>query len=97
MDADDWFDAEGEGGARGGEGQGDAADDPGESWFDGGPDKPSPDSALAALQTEAVKERLDAVGAQLLPGPGPAFGKWYLNDVERWARLVREGRVQPVD
>jgi len=54
-------------------------------------------AALAALQTEAVKERLDAVGAQLLPGPGPEFGKWYLNDVERWARLVREGRVKPVE
>jgi tripartite-type tricarboxylate transporter receptor subunit TctC len=54
-------------------------------------------AALAALQTEAVRERLDAVGAQPLPGPAPAFGKWYLNDVERWAKLAREGRVQPID
>ena len=52
---------------------------------------------LHALGTDAVKERLDAVGAQLLPGPGPAFGKWYLADVERWAKLVREGRIQPID
>jgi len=54
-------------------------------------------AVLHALTTEAVKERLDAVGAQLLPGPGAAFGKWYLADVERWARLVREGRIQPID
>lgn len=54
-------------------------------------------AVLHALGTDAVKERLDAVGAQLLPGPGPAFGKWYLADVERWAKLVREGRIQPID
>ena len=54
-------------------------------------------AVLQALQTEAVKERLNAVGAQLLPGPGAAFAKWYLNDVERWAKLVREGRLQPID
>jgi tripartite-type tricarboxylate transporter receptor subunit TctC len=54
-------------------------------------------AVLQALQTDAVKERLDAVGAQILPGPGPAFGKWYLADVERWARLVREGRIQPIE
>ena len=54
-------------------------------------------AALAALQTDAVKERLDAVGAQLLPGPGPAFGKWYMQDVERWAKLVRDGRVKPLE
>ena len=54
-------------------------------------------AVLQALATDAVKERLDAVAAQSLPGPGPAFGKWYLADVERWARLVREGRIHPVD
>ena len=54
-------------------------------------------AVLQALQSDAVKERLDAVGAQSLPGPGAAFGKWYLADVERWARLVREGRIQPID
>jgi hypothetical protein len=54
-------------------------------------------AVLQALNTEAVKERLDAVGAQLLPGPGQAFGKWYLGDVERWAKLVRDGRIQPID
>jgi tripartite-type tricarboxylate transporter receptor subunit TctC len=54
-------------------------------------------AVLQALNTEAVKERLDAAAAQLLPGPGQAFGKWYLGDVERWAKLVREGRIQPID
>lgn len=53
-------------------------------------------ASLAAIKTEPVKERFEAVGAQPLPGPGKDFGKWYLQDVERWAKLVREGRVQPV-
>jgi tripartite-type tricarboxylate transporter receptor subunit TctC len=54
-------------------------------------------AALKALQTDAVKERLEAVGAQPLPGPGREFGKWYLQDVEKWAKLEREGRVQRVE
>jgi tripartite-type tricarboxylate transporter receptor subunit TctC len=54
-------------------------------------------AALKALQTDAVKERLEAVGAQPLPGPGKEFGKWYLQDVEKWAKLEREGRVQRVE
>jgi len=54
-------------------------------------------AALKALQTDAVKERLEAVGAQSLPGPGKDFGRWYLQDVEKWAKLEREGRVQRVE
>ncbi len=54
-------------------------------------------AVLQALQSEAVKARLDEVGAQLLPGPAAEFGKWYLTDVERWARLVREGRIKPIE
>jgi tripartite-type tricarboxylate transporter receptor subunit TctC len=54
-------------------------------------------AALASLATDAVRERLDAVGAQPLPGPAAAFGKWYLQDVERWGSLVRDGRVQPLE
>lgn len=52
---------------------------------------------LQALKSEPVKERLDAVGATLLPGPGVEFEKWYLADVQRWAKLVKEGRLQRSD
>jgi tripartite-type tricarboxylate transporter receptor subunit TctC len=52
---------------------------------------------LQALKSEPVKERLDAVGATLLPGPGVEFEKWYLADVQRWAKLVKEGRLQKSD
>ena len=52
---------------------------------------------LQALKSEPVKERLDAVGATLLPGPGVEFEKWYLTDVQRWAKLVKEGRLQKSD
>lgn len=55
------------------------------------------EAALKSLQTEAVKERFEAVGAQSLPGPGKDFGKWYLQDVEKWAKLEREGRIQRVE
>jgi tripartite-type tricarboxylate transporter receptor subunit TctC len=52
---------------------------------------------LQALKSEPVRERLDAVGATLLPGPGVEFEKWYLADVQRWAKLVKEGRLQRSD
>ncbi|HEY4374477.1 MAG TPA: tripartite tricarboxylate transporter substrate binding protein [Burkholderiales bacterium] len=53
-------------------------------------------ASLAAIKTDAVKERFEAVGAEALPGPAKDFGQWYLQDVERWAKLVREGRIQPI-
>ena len=54
-------------------------------------------AVLQALKSDAVKDRLDAVAASPLPGPGSEFEKWYLTDVQRWAKLVKEGRLQKVD
>jgi tripartite-type tricarboxylate transporter receptor subunit TctC len=54
-------------------------------------------AVLQALKSDAVKERLDAVAATPLPGPSAEFEKWYLNDVQRWAKLVKEGRLQKSD
>jgi tripartite-type tricarboxylate transporter receptor subunit TctC len=50
-----------------------------------------------ALQTEDLKRRMEQVAAEPIPVPGPEFGKYYLADVERWARLVREGRITPIE
>ena len=52
---------------------------------------------LQSLKSESVKERLEMVGATPLPGPGADFEKWYLADVSRWAKMVREGRLQQLD
>ena len=52
---------------------------------------------LQSLKSESVKERLEMVGATSLPGPGADFEKWYLADVARWARMVKEGRLQQLD
>jgi tripartite-type tricarboxylate transporter receptor subunit TctC len=50
-----------------------------------------------ALQAEELKRRLEQIAAEAIPVPGPEFGKYYLADVERWARLTREGRIAPVE
>jgi len=31
-----------------------------------------------------------------VPVPGSEFGKYFIDDVERWARLVKEGKVAPL-
>ena len=54
-------------------------------------------AVLHAINTDSVKERLESVGAVLIPGPGPAFGEWYKLDVERWSKMVRLGKLQPTD
>jgi tripartite-type tricarboxylate transporter receptor subunit TctC len=45
---------------------------------------------LSALKTPEVAMRLTSVLAEPIPGPGADFGKWYLNDVDRWARLAQD-------
>lgn len=52
---------------------------------------------LQSLKTDVVRERLDTIGATPLPGPAADFQKWYLGDVARWERLVKEGKLQQLD
>ena len=54
-------------------------------------------AVLQALKSPAVKERLIAVGATPLPGPGVEFDKWFQTDIARWAKLVKEGRLKQLD
>lgn len=51
-------------------------------------------AALAAVADGRVQERLQQAAAVPVPGPGPAFGRYFMADVERWAELVRTGRLQ---
>jgi len=52
---------------------------------------------LEAIKTNSVQERLQTIGATPLPGPGPEFEKWYESDVARWAKMVKEGKLQQLD
>lgn len=54
------------------------------------------EAVLAALEDARVQERLEQAAAQPVPGPGPDFGRYFAADVERWAELVRTGRLQKI-
>ena len=51
----------------------------------------------AALQTSDMQERLSQLAADPIPVPAREFGNYFLADVEHWAKLVREGRVPPLE
>jgi tripartite-type tricarboxylate transporter receptor subunit TctC len=53
-------------------------------------------ATLAALQSQAFKDRLAQSAATPVPATSTAFARYFNDDVERWARLVREGRLSPV-
>lgn len=49
---------------------------------------------LEALKTPVIQDRLNAAGAESLPGPGPDFEKWFVADVAVWEKMVKEGKLQ---
>lgn len=51
----------------------------------------------AALQTQEVKDRMTQIAAEPIPVPTQAFNKYFLADVERWVKLVRDGKVKPIE
>ena len=53
-------------------------------------------ATATALQSPAVRERLSQIGSEPVPVPGGEFRKYFNDDVERWARLVKEGKVAPL-
>ena len=54
------------------------------------------DALLRTVQAPAMKERLAALGGESVPTAAAAFWRFFLDDVERYARLVREGKVKPI-
>ena len=46
-----------------------------------------------ALETPAMQERLRQNSAERLPPDPQGFGRYFEADVERWAKLVREGKL----
>ena len=49
----------------------------------------------ASLNAPALKERLQAEGAQATPTTPEAFGQLIASDIERWRPVVKAGRVRP--
>ena len=53
-------------------------------------------ATAAALQSPAVRERLSQIGSEPVPASAGEFRQYFNDDVERWARLVKEGKVAPL-
>ena len=54
------------------------------------------DALLKTVQSPDMKARLAQMGGEPVPGPAAQFWKFFLDDVERYAQLVREGKVKPI-
>ena len=54
------------------------------------------DSLLKSLQSPDMKARLANMGGEPIPARAAEFWKFFNDDVERYARLVREGKVKPI-
>lgn len=52
-------------------------------------------AALQALQAPRVQERLRLSAAQPIPADRAGFTAYFRQDVDRWAAMVQQGRLQP--
>jgi tripartite-type tricarboxylate transporter receptor subunit TctC len=48
---------------------------------------------VKAMQTERIKERLSQIAAEPIPTASAEFAKFLAADIDRYARLVREGKI----
>lgn len=75
------------------------------TWFGFFAPKGTPKEALSRLEdaveqamgTASVKERLEQLSAEPIPVKASEFGSYYMADVERWAKLVADGKVKPIE
>ncbi|HET9405445.1 MAG TPA: tripartite tricarboxylate transporter substrate binding protein [Burkholderiales bacterium] len=54
------------------------------------------DAIAKAIQAPVVKKRLTLIAAEPVPVSAAGFQKYFNDDVERFTRLVREGKLQPL-
>ena len=54
------------------------------------------DAMLKSVQTPDMRNRLAQLGGEPIPARAAEFWKFFNDDVERYARLVREGKVKPI-
>jgi tripartite-type tricarboxylate transporter receptor subunit TctC len=55
------------------------------------------EAVLTALNTPEVMNQLSSVMAEPIPRKGADFGRWYIEDTEKWAKLAKEGTVKISD
>jgi tripartite-type tricarboxylate transporter receptor subunit TctC len=55
------------------------------------------EAVMTALNTPEVINQLASVMAEPIPRKGADFGRWYIEDTERWAKLAKEGAVKISD
>ncbi|HEY1287253.1 MAG TPA: tripartite tricarboxylate transporter substrate binding protein [Burkholderiales bacterium] len=53
-------------------------------------------AVLRSIETPEMKNRLSQLGGEPIPARAAEFWKFFNDDVERYARLVREGKVKPI-
>jgi tripartite-type tricarboxylate transporter receptor subunit TctC len=51
---------------------------------------------LKSIETPEMKTRLASLGGEPIPARAAEFWKFFNDDIERYARLVREGKVKPI-
>ena len=54
------------------------------------------DALLKTIQTPDMKNRLTQLGGEPIPARAAEFWKFFNDDVARYERLVREGKVKPI-
>jgi tripartite-type tricarboxylate transporter receptor subunit TctC len=54
------------------------------------------EAMLKAIQEEGIKQRLAQLGGEPVPARAGEFAKFFNDDVERFARLVREDKIKPL-
>jgi tripartite-type tricarboxylate transporter receptor subunit TctC len=54
------------------------------------------EAAAKSIQMPAMRERLAQMAAEPVPASAEGFQKYFADDVERFLRLVREGRLKPL-
>ena len=54
------------------------------------------EAMLRSIESPEMKNRLSQLGGEPIPARAGEFWKFFNDDVERYARLVREGKVKPI-
>ena len=54
------------------------------------------EAMLRSIELPDMKNRLSQLGGEPIPARAAEFWKFFNDDVERYARLVREGKVKPI-
>ena len=54
-------------------------------------------ATIKALRTEFVKQRFEEASILPIPESAAEFARYFETDIERWARLVREGRLKVIE